>query len=754
MPDGKKVNKFKEAFGFGLKGAVKKAATKAEKLGGPGSRAAPGAAKDVRQAAMETRRNELIALKGELQTLLQQNANLGNATQKQAIENQIAALDEEIAFARVDAADPYRAALVQGQVRAALGPIRDKIDKLGIDATDPNGPSLTEKLGTKLNKIVDDILADAVAGYIKDQGKMGGPGVKGKSYSKAMEELLANGAQELHRLYPGLQAKIDLETQQFTQNMTELVTSYAYDKQDMEATFFGGTKLQGISDLVITDSDPHNGGRRVAVMVMKGADGQEKKIVNKPRDVRVDAKMVGGPGSVSDKASELMRKAAQKAEAERRRKAERVRLAREILNQYAPQVKASDDDIAGYTDDFLAGLVWDTAAQERLKHLSDEVSLAIAPKDMPHNVPPMPTYKYLAKGGQKKDDHPYGWVEYVEHGRDQDTQMTPAEAKAFYRQTGRQMAMAMLLGVEDVHQGNLMVSNKQPQLTDLEIAFKTNGMGLLKGFDAWKKDPNSVNPISLTQPNMMDLALTRFTENKFIESHEVKGDVLHEVVADKDKGITKDNRGCFMPEGTDNQVEITGPKPQGEEFYKPAAHFGGDIMEGMLEFFQALSDPAASREMEQMIDSFAGIHVRHHVIPTADQLAARREAASQGFEGEDEDRENMGRKAKILVGQQANPKTAQLEDVIATDLDRRDVAYFTRPLGSKKLMHNGTDEKKVGPGKSDDFFDDDPLQAVKDQLKILRSPEGQEFAKTIAWKFANDIAQKSSLGQVTVPKPV
>ena len=86
---------------------------------------------------------------------------------------------------------------------------------------------------------------------------------------------------------------------------------------------------------------------------------------------------------------------------------------------------------------------------------------------------------------------------------------------------------------------------------------------------------------------------------------------------------------------------------------------------------------------------------------------------------------------------QSNPNIAPLRDVMADDLKKRDVAYFTRELGSGDVFHNGTAAIKRDRG--EDFFEDDGLEGVRQQLAILRDPKGLEFLKTCGTSFTTGV---------------
>jgi hypothetical protein len=710
--------------------------------------------------------------------------------------------EEDLKFARVDTKDSYRAALTQATVRKAMLKVDEKINELGLDAT--GDQSLMEKIATKLDRAIDEMVSEAVFLYMKsnqnDAGSRGG----GRSYSEEMMRLLENGdGRGLFEKFPGLKPVIEAEVANFTRNVTEVLESTANDKQDIADAFFGGKKMKGLKNLIVADSDPHNGGRKVTILEFEGEDGTTHKVVNKPRDVRVDAKFVGntepskeqkarlleqkraaerlkrikeefaklflpgafkdedlaamnddqlaelvwgaGPkermrnltdqvhqdipkltpedlpaGSMSELATSLIRRSVKKRELEKRRTAERMkRIKEEFAKQFQPGA-FKDEDLAAMNDDQLAKLVWGTGPQERMRNLTDQVDQDLQEKDIPDpDVEPLPTYKYLAKQPQPGDrhGHPYGWVEFVEHGSAKDCVLSEDQARNFYCQTGRQAALSILFGIEDLHQGNLMVSQGQPQLTDLEIAFSPKVFEEFpKRFEAFKRDgtPPDGGAVGST---MIDKALVQGDQQVFAGSVRTRND-----------RISQENP--MEKEQTDNCVAVVGRDGTLKTHQDGlAADFSPEIQKGFEEILEAFADPKLRVELEKFLTSFQGVHVRYHAKATKDQLGVRRGVLMEGYA----DPEQSAVDKEVSGWVKSDPGIAPLEDVIAADLKKRDVAYFTRELGSGDVFHNGTTAIKREGG--DDFFEDDGLEGVRAQLAILRDPKGLEFFKQCGASF-------------------
>ncbi|MDK2124723.1 DUF4135 domain-containing protein [Parachitinimonas caeni] len=83
----------------------------------------------------------------------------------------------------------------------------------------------------------------------------------------------------------------------FARNINEVLGRVQTDRNDIAATFLGNADNAAITDIHITGSDPHHGGQKVLILTFAhGENGEDaSKVVYKPRDCRVDAKLVGTP---------------------------------------------------------------------------------------------------------------------------------------------------------------------------------------------------------------------------------------------------------------------------------------------------------------------------------------------------------------------------------------------------------------------------------------------------------------------------
>ncbi len=552
--------------------------------------------------------------------------------------------ERELKFAGVAAPDPYRAKLFEA-------PLRDAMDKLELKfagvVADAAMSKVFDKLGTKLAGVLDEMMRAAVTKFF-DPKKGGMPG-----YSAEMDKLLADPT-ALFEKCPGLQAQIDRECDNFQRNVGEVLDQAGQDKDALKDGLFGGSAINGLTDLTVADSDPHNGGRRVTILEFDTEDGP-KKVVNKPRDVRVDAKFVG-----------------------------------------------RTDDGSGMS----------------------EIASALL-KSKRGDAQDLPTYGFLPMN--KEDEHPYGWVEFVEHGEKDDCVLDEPKAKEFYRQTGQLQALALLFGMEDLHQGNMMIRKGQPVLTDLEIAFSSKTYDPALSPEPPDKvedlDPNLVKAGIKTKitNTMLDKAITGGTQIKQIGPGLASGDTL--------RSRPLEGKTMTPEETTENTLVVDTAEGPITQMSGAPNRFKDDMLAGFNEMIDALADPANAETIEKLIASFGGMHVRYHAMATAEQLKQRRMMMNKGFpEEKKKDLDELKSSEQMMDEQvrgsdlvqsrlRTNPDFKNLLPVMSKDLGERDVAYFTQALGSKEVLHNGTDKIPRDKPEEDQATD---VELATDGLDVAR----------------------------------
>jgi hypothetical protein len=208
----------------------------------------------------------------------------------------------------------------------------------------------------------------------------------------------------------------------FNFNLQRIRERCVSNRQELTGLF--GVNMDLIRTIKIQDSDPHNKGQRVAIIEFQ--DGTH--IVYKPRDIRIDAHVVGARQSISELVNQGMQ-----------------------TSRHQELVKSFIDSCSSTVDrDKHTELVkaWETRAA------------AVGPK--------LSTYKFLAC---EDEIGPYGFVEYLAYSAEDSTFDTAQEARTYYRQMGRLAGIARIFGITDLHQENILVHRKLPHLIDLEFTY-------------------------------------------------------------------------------------------------------------------------------------------------------------------------------------------------------------------------------------------------------------------------------------------
>jgi hypothetical protein len=639
------------------------------------------AARDALAAQMAAERRALLQdWEGMLRRCEHQ---LPDREARDAVSRTAAMAQRELLLCDVPQRDPLRAALFKAPVAQALEAIASRLDAV---VAPERKAAVLAKLGGTLTELIDPMVAEALWSY---QGRPDAQGQTEGSYATIMEELLRQEGRPLSAHAPGLQQRIELETANFRASVEEVLDRVVADKPEISAEMFGGAAIGGLTDLAVTGSDPHNGGRRVMILSFEGTGDAPLKVVHKPRDLRVDARIVGRTGqqgvaaSLSERANALMLAA------------EHDRL-QNLADQpeWAPQQAEGLLDVV--TDPDTGEVATAEFHGERVPELTDR------------NVTLLPTYGFVEKQDGKGR---YGWVEFVEHGRQEDCVLDRPAAEAFYRCAGQLAGLAFLCGLEDLHQGNLLVRDGLPVLTDLEIAFGSKAEPPA-GFDPLTASDEELAAYIRRQldKTLLAGALGQGTETQHLAAS-VKDDGMHRFPLSKVE--TTDNAVFLRNEDRSLRAQTEGL----------AREFADSFSDGFRRIRDVFGDPALQAENEAFLDGFNGMDVRYHALATGQQLQLRRGAMMEGYKGTiKEEADNLTRKILPTESYFA-PRVRQapwLQAVVpkvAEDLAHRDVAYFTQCLGTRELKHNGR-----GPIEHEDstaLLPHDGLAAARRNLQVM-----------------------------------
>jgi Domain of unknown function (DUF4135) len=359
----------------------------------------------------------------------------------------------------------------------------------------------------------------------------------------------------------------------------------------------------------------------------------------------------------------------------------------------------------------------------------------------------VPTYKFLPGPNNESD---YGYVEFVSSQSPADNRMTQAQAQNFYREFGRQMAMFTLLGTRDLHHTNMYVSQHRPVFTDLEITLHPEILTKLQNRQG--------NVIADTQAGM---ALT---------SHQ-------EQVRRPDVGIVQDRLTSRGEMATENVLEnfvwvsdvaangtaidfdnVNGIGALGNMIQTANQVYADELSRGFSEVIDALAGQGV--RLDNYAKSLRGMAVRVHPLATGEQLRPLQNAVLHHLGDNDQGAAYFDQSVTTSLGQQGradrlnaapnsdNHVADRVKQRIVSDFQNGDVAYFTRWVGNRQLLHDGTTPIVVNPGTgATQFYADDGLTPVRNILNSAATdPTFRTYLKTIGQDLRNTAANGGGTG--------
>lgn len=191
--------------------------------------------------------------------------------------------------------DAERAELYRDEMLSMLQGIA--LTTYRVDGTDDHS-LLTSVAGQMASKEFDDKILEMLGTEWRTTGR-------GRfSYGETISNIVDSGGQSLEQIktvtYPTLghllQSGADNGMAFLNRTFHHLHQDLHHQDNPIGIRFFEGDDLTpGLADITITSSDPHKGGERVLILNFGPTDlaGDERLLVYKPRDVRIDAMLVG-----------------------------------------------------------------------------------------------------------------------------------------------------------------------------------------------------------------------------------------------------------------------------------------------------------------------------------------------------------------------------------------------------------------------------------------------------------------------------
>lgn len=285
------------------------------------------------------------------------------------------------------------------------------------------------------------------------------------------------GIAALFMRQPNAQWLLETITTNFINNLDLCLKRVRADRKAIERCFLDGQKIQQISNVTVSDSDPHKGGKQVIFLTFKTTQG-ETKVVYKPSDVEIDYRLVG------KNTPHLV------AFLNEQKSTGYPQAPYESLYEVADNLFASQNENAAHIEALKKGpkssLAY-TQSYERMLGLLNMPTYVILPR--------YPGSRLKQKGDILPIQESYGYIEYLDHGPEGPTYPEsishhvyqnyhssspeerlqwdwitdqPEEVRTAYRIWGRIIAFAVVFLQTDLHISNQRFHKRKPHIIDLE----------------------------------------------------------------------------------------------------------------------------------------------------------------------------------------------------------------------------------------------------------------------------------------------
>jgi hypothetical protein len=551
--------------------------------------------------------------------------------------------------------------LVAGEVRQALKKLHNRVAQFDATSQATLLPELGRQLAARLNEGVTRALIN-LAQNSRGLPDVGNRSLEGESVEHALN-LCGRALEGLCERVPGLRVKMDVETAAFTRNVEKLLERLEHDHNVVFERFFGvepPTSLANLHGVTVTNSDPHKGGNRVVILDF----GADKKVVYKPRDVRIDDALSGAQ-RLNDCPSMM-----------------EIAGAKELTYKFLPRRTASDE--------FRPG-------------------------------------KQAGQSDGNQDDH-YGYVQYLPNGSASEFLADHKEAQKYYHLLGRGAAAMMLAGARDLHHENIMVSGRKPYFSDLEFALVPKVYSQVTTLLAASKPDDAVKAFDKLMGVMtLDMAVKRALDKPpkleyYIDSrgnfqlNAGYENVTENLLVVRHNGTLLDTHGALQA----LPIEEADAASQGNALTlnsRYSSQFAEGVKDGLISSWENLA------QCRQILADAAKFHVRIHPITTLAQRALLMSAADpyyavhagsepQQAAWEQQLRLSILDSLKNMDMAQRSPLNQdrfdrQMADMMLASYRKHDVPYFCRRMDDHRLFFDGDTPVHIGQGgeQSEHFFD-------------------------------------------------
>jgi type 2 lantibiotic biosynthesis protein LanM len=282
--------------------------------------------------------------------------------------------------------------------------------------------------------------------------------------------------------------------------------------------------------------------------------------------------------------------------------------------------------------------------------------------------------------------HGYGYVEHVAP-RAADG---PEKLRAFYRNSGRLLAVLYLLGATDCHWENMIAAGDQMLLIDAETLFE----GVVAGPIDAEVAPNVTAFKSPAPQGIEGSVLGTGMLPSWISVGPVRSiDISALGAPAADELITQAAGWCFV--NTDDmvwgsrQVEPSHPGclPVQAENVNPLCEHAEGVLDGFKDVVDVLTQPDTRERARRHLQAFRGARRRVVVRPTRTYVLIQENALDpDALRDPDERALRLERLTRAYVGEGDKPRTWPLLRHEIAALESLDVPYFEGVVGSPDLF--------------------------------------------------------------------
>jgi len=359
----------------------------------------------------------------------------------------------------------------------------------------------------------------------------------------------------------------------------------------------------------------------------------------------------------------------------------------------------------------------------------------------------VPTCRFLPRADSSRFNRNahYGYMEYIPHDWPEHHCMTESEAPRFYERLGALSALALILGVSDLHHRNLIVSCGKPYLADLETAFAPQVLNHLEKeiFAPTFEYPASLEGTALEATNLLSAWTSHHSLESSCTDTEIQGDRLIPKSTLTFQPVTE-NFIILKGKGTSLDARAGG-------IHEPyAVH----LERGFARTLEACC--SQHRVFSRVLDSLGHLPVRYNAVGSVYHLRQIRNQQLYGYYqslDQDDFEESLRRsairlaadtqEARKLFAEKWRDPVRMLAPCFVEDWKENELPEFSRMPADERIYHRYQEVKGNNLESGEHYFSAAPLKVVKRIIASLVEDRGkrERLTKGLAGAYRNWLAR-------------